>query len=95
MPCCCGDRADVVVRRAADDEFAHLFGDGEDLVDADALVVAGTAAQVAAGTAPELGREVFAATAFEERHLLDRGDVRLDTVRAVAAHEALADDAQE
>ena len=73
MPCCCATLRMSSCDASSDDEFAHLVGDGEDFVDADALVVAGTAAQVAAGTAPELGCELFAAATFEERHLLDRG----------------------
>ena len=50
------ERAQLCVRRVADDELFHLVGHGEDLVDAEPVVVTGVTAEVAADAGHEVGR---------------------------------------
>ena len=83
------------MRRVSDDELLHLVSDGQDLVDAEAVVVAGVAAEVAADTRDEVILLGGPATPLEERPLVGSRGVGLGAVLADPAHEPLPDHAEQ
>ena len=83
--------AQFVLRRPADDEALDLGRHLQELVDADAVLVAGLPAEVAAGALAEVGLGRPAALLVEGHLLLGRRVRRLAR-RADATNQALSDD---